>query len=253
MISNEIRFFSKTLGMRVAMNALLPDHTPGPLATLYLLHGLSDDHTIWSRLTRIESYAWNWPIAIVMPNGFRGFYTNHDTGPAFADYIARDVIETAERVLPLSRKQKHRSIAGLSMGGYGAMRIALGYPGLMCAAASHSGALLYGHNKHKAPNGGSQDYEYKLMFGKNPAGSGHDLLQLASKRKADKTLPQLHIDCGTDDFLLDHNRAFTQHLTQERIPHTYNEFPGSHNWDYWDLHIRESLEFVCEAMGLKKS
>jgi putative tributyrin esterase len=252
MISTEIRFFSKTLGMRVAMNALLPDNHEGPLATLYLLHGLSDDHTIWTRLTRLESYTWSLPLAIVMPQGFRGFYTNHENGPAYADYIVNDVIETAQRVLPLSRKPKNRSIAGLSMGGYGALRLALGYPGLFIAAASHSGALLYGHQKSKHPKGGSHDYEYNLMFGKNPAGTQHDLLHLAAQRRADKQLPKLYLDCGTDDFLLDHNQQFTLSLSQQKIPHVYNEFPGSHNWDYWDLHIRDSLEFVCSAMGVHR-
>lgn len=246
-----LRFWSGILGMRVQMTALLPEAGKPPFATLYLLHGLSDDDSIWSRLTRIEMYAWNLPIAIVMPQGFRGFYTNHHEGPAYADYIAKDVIGTAERLLPLRSARKSRAIAGLSMGGYGALRLALGYPDLFCAAVSHSGAVLYGHEVERRPDSPWKPYELKQMFGKSPRGTDHDLVALAMKRKREGTLPRLALDCGTDDFLLHHNRSLHAKFEALQVPHTYREFPGAHNWDYWDEHIRETLQFVARAMNVK--
>jgi putative tributyrin esterase len=248
-----LRFRSDTLGMRVQMTALLPEQAKPPFATLYLLHGLSDDDSIWTRLTRIETYAWDLPLAIVMPQGFRGFYTNHHEGPAYADYIANDVIGAAERSLPLKSMRKSRAIAGLSMGGYGALRLALGYPDLFCAAASHSGAVTYGHENERRENSPWKPYELKQMFGKSPRGTDHDLVALAMKRKKEGKLPKLALDCGTEDFLLQQNRTLHAKLEALKVPHTYREFPGAHNWDYWDEHIRETLRFVCSAMGIKQS
>ncbi|MFT3788859.1 MAG: alpha/beta hydrolase family protein [Tepidisphaeraceae bacterium] len=247
MLSTTLRFRSNILGMRVTMDALLPDDGPGPFPTLYLLHGLSDDHTIWGRLTRIESYAWNLPIAIVMPQGFRGFYTNQTDGPQYADYIAKDVVGTAERVLPLKRTRKGRSIAGLSMGGYGAMRIALGFPEMFCAVASHSGVLTQGHDR----KGVLHDHELRQIFGSNPIGTDHDLLALAKKVKRKGKLPKIKIDCGTEDFLIEHNRRAHAGLDKLGVPHEYAEYPGIHNWDYWDEHIRETLPWAAKAMGVK--
>jgi S-formylglutathione hydrolase FrmB len=246
-----LRFHSPTLGMRVQMTALLPESGKPPFATLYLLHGLSDDDSIWTRLSRIESYGWNLPIAIVMPQGFRGFYTNHVEGPAYADYIARDVVGTAERLLPLKAARKARSIAGLSMGGYGALRLALGYPDLFCAGVSHSGAVLYGHEAEQRHESPWKPYELKQIFGKSPRGSDHDLVALAKKRKAEGTLPKLSLDCGTDDFLLEQNRRFHAKLEALKVPHEFTQFPGWHNWDYWDEHVRQTLPFVARAMGVK--
>jgi S-formylglutathione hydrolase FrmB len=90
------------------------------------------------------------------------------------------------------------------------------------------------------------------IFGPYRPGTPHDLLDLAKAAKKKNKLPQLLIDCGTEDFLLNENREFHAKLTQLRVPHTYNEFPGSHNWDYWDLHIREAIQFHCQALGIKR-
>ncbi len=246
-----LRFHSPTLGMRVQMTALLPESGTPPFATLYLLHGLSDDDSIWTRLTRLESHAWTLPVAIVMPQGFRGFYTNHHEGPAYADYIAKDVVGTAERLLPLKKTRKSRSIAGLSMGGYGALRLALGYPDLFCAAVSHSGAVLYGHENERRPGSPWKPYELKQMFGKSPRGTDHDLVALAMKRKKEGTLPKIAMDCGSEDFLVQQNRELHAKLDALKVPHEYREFPGAHTWDYWDEHVRATLQFVARAMGAK--
>lgn len=249
MIFSELCFPSRVLGMRVAMNVLLPENIDGPFAAFYLLHGLSDDHTGWLRWSRVETYAANLPLAIIMPQGFRGFYTNNDQGPRYADYIIEDVIGTAERYLPLKRKRSSRCIGGLSMGGYGALRIGLARPDLFASINSHSGALMagtWGQRKDgPMPNG-----EWERVFGAEPAGTDHDLVTLAKKVHAGTTKTQILIDTGVDDFLIDQNRGFKTELEKIGLPHIYREFPGVHNWDYWDLHIREAIAFHAEAMGL---
>jgi S-formylglutathione hydrolase FrmB len=248
MIQSEVRFYSRHLGMRVSMNVLLPEAGDGPFATLYLLHGLSDDHSIWNRLTRLEMFAWRLPMAIVMPQGFRGFYTTNNAGPDYARYINEDVVGEAERLFPLRRERAGRAIGGLSMGGYGALRVGLGWPDRFASIVSHSGAVMYGTTGQRTEGPMSQQ-EYERIFGASPEGTDHDLVTLA--RRAGTNLPAIAIDCGGDDFLLDQNRALHQRFDALKIPHAYEEFPGEHNWQYWDARLPEALARHAEAMGVE--
>jgi putative tributyrin esterase len=250
MIHTEVRFSSAALGMRVTMNVLLPEQFTPPFATLYLLHGLSDDHSIWGRLSRVEAYAWNLPLAIVMPQGFRGFYTKNVAGPDYIRYMMQDVIGTAERLFPLRRDREGRCIGGLSMGGYGALRLALAHPDQFVSAHSHSGALLVG-TIGVGPGSVLGQEEYERVFGKKPAGTEHDLTFLAQRAVQTKQpLPKISLDCGTADFLIEQNRGFHAALKQLNIPHHYDEHGGDHNWDYWDAHIPAAMAFHLDAMGL---
>jgi S-formylglutathione hydrolase FrmB len=239
-------FFSKALQKQAAMNVIVPE-SKGPFAVFYLLHGLSDDHTIWSRRTRIESYVEGLPLVVVMPDGYRGFYVDAVEGPTYAKYMIEDVIGFAENTFPIIRKRTSRCIGGLSMGGYGALHLSLSRPDLFVSANSHSGALGIGAGLMDI----SKVPERLRIFGPN-TGTVRDLFFLASKLKKNQA-PKLRIDCGTEDGLLEYNRKFHQHLTKLKIPHQYEEFPGNHNWDYWDLHIREAIDFQCRALGIKKA
>lgn len=249
MIHTEVRFSSAQLGMRVTMNVLLPETGEGPFATLYLLHGLSDDHTMWGRLTRLETYAWRLPMAIVMPQGFRGFYTRNEAGPDYARYIAEDVVGEAERLFPLRRERTGRAIAGLSMGGYGALRIGLAWPDRFASIASHSGAVMYGTTGPRSESP-IERAEYARIFGSSPAGTDHDLVHLAEQARGQ--LPSIRIDCGVDDFLIDQNRALHARLDALAIPHAYAEHPGEHNWTYWDARLPESLANHAKIMGIEE-
>lgn len=247
----DFHWFSPTLGKQVGSYVLLPDGGKPPFATFYLLHGMSDDYTIWLRRTNIERYLGDLPLMIVMPDGFRGFYTNANEGAAYATYMARDLINAIERNFPAKPTRSARCIGGLSMGGYGALRLALGYPDLFASANSHSGAVLAGTQKWEKHDR-LDPTEFRRVFGRTPAGSEHDLLMLAKRCKTVGRMPKLRIDCGTEDFLLQDNRGFDRKLTAMGIGHEYDEYPGAHNWDYWDLHIRTALEFHARNLRLKR-
>ncbi len=90
------------------------------------------------------------------------------------------------------------------------------------------------------------------VFGNRLTGTDHDLLLLARKARKAGALPKIRLDCGTEDFLLNENRHLHQQFTQAGIAHEYHEFPGAHNWDYWDLHIREALAFHARNLKIKK-
>jgi putative tributyrin esterase len=258
----DLHFFSQILGKQTACRVLLPPQgLKPPYAVHYLLHGLSDDHTIWSRRSRIEHYleGLNAPLMIVMPDGHRGFYTDHTPPPAaspeirtalkYGTHIGLELVDFIDQTFRTRAERSARSIGGLSMGGYGALRTALAHPDRFVSAHSHSGAVLHGSRRWDTPV--EWLTETHTIFGLDPRGTHHDLLQLARSVPA-KRRPALHVDCGTADFLLEDNRTFHQKLAALRYPHAYIEHDGAHDWDYWDIHIRDALAFHLKQMGLRK-
>lgn len=250
-----LRWASAKAEKQVETTVLLPDgNAAGPFPVFYLLHGLSDDATIWLRRTRIEGYVAGLPLIVVMPDGYRSFYANNPGGQRMGDFIAQELPSMIERTFPARADRGGRCVGGLSMGGYGALRTALAYPDRYASATSHSGAVLHGGPLMEVPSNQSvlQRAEYERLFGPSPAGTESDLLHLARAAKASgKPLPQLRIDCGVDDFLFDNNRRFHAELDNAGYPHEYATFPGSHTWDYWDLRVREAVAFHAKAMGIK--
>ena len=242
-------FFSKVLQKEVGLNAVVPEKGKGPYPVLYLLHGLSDDYTIWHRRTRIEWFVRDLPLIVVMPDGFRGFYTDNYLGPAYGRYMLEDVLGFAEHALPIRRSRAARCIGGLSMGGFGSMRLGLAHPELFASVHSHSGAAW----DFTKPVPAERREMFAQLFGPKPKGTAHDLYHLAKQAlHAGKRLPKLRMDCGVDDVLISQNRAFHAHLDKLGFPHEYAEYPGEHNWDYWEEHIREALVFHGEALGIHK-
>jgi S-formylglutathione hydrolase FrmB len=250
----QVHWRSDVLGKQTTMQVILPSVGRPPYPTFYLLHGLSDDSTIWLRRSRIEAYVRELPLIVVMPDGYRGFYTDNAAGPAYARHFGEELPEFVERNFPARPARGARAIGGLSMGGYGALRVALGYPEKFCSANSHSGALMR-LNLDLGPRAARRDRifrkhppaffsEMQRIFGRRPMGTRHDLLALIRRaRRRHRRLPRILIDCGTEDSLLEYNRTFHRELQDLEVRHLYREFPGGHDWDYWDLHVREALAF----------
>ena len=151
-----------------------------------------------------------------------------------------------DATFPTRAGRAGRAIGGLSMGGYGAMKLALKHPGLFCSANSHSGAVSLERMVNNE-NAGWRD-KMRRIFGEDAVG-GDDPFALALKGDA-QTRPALKIDCGTEDFLLESNRAFHAHLEQHGVAHQYDEFPGGHEWSYWDTHVQEALAFHRQNLAI---
>ncbi len=240
----ELRYFSKSLGMQTAANVILPSHdVPGPWAVMFLLHGLSDDCSIWLRRTSIERYVEGMPLIVVMPDGGRGFYADAEQGFAYRTAIGEELVEIVKGYFPTGDKW---CATGLSMGGYGAFRLALDRPDLFRSAVSHSGALHFGHLEAVEENDFTR--EFRRVLGSSPKGGPNDLHALATRLKPEE-MPALRFDCGTEDSLLDANREFHRHLAENGIDHEYEEFPGDHNWAYWDEHVQRALAFHRAKLG----
>lgn len=212
--------------------------------TLYLLHGLSDDHTIWSRRTSIERYAAAYGLAVIMPQVDRSFYTDMKYGSRYWTFLTEELPSIAHSFFPLSDRREDTFVAGLSMGGYGAFKWALSYPEKFAAAASLSGALdMAGHIK--APVIKPPDDLFRLIYGDGDiSGTKSDLLWLLKQADQSSMKPKLYQACGLDDFLLQDNRNFTEacRATSFELTSIYDE--GSHEWSYWDAHIQQVLEWL---------
>lgn len=257
----EVHWRSDVLQKQTTMQVLLPRVGQPPWPVFYLLHGLSDDSTAWLRHTRIEWYARELPLMIVLPDGYRGFYTKNEAGPDYAKHIGREVVDFVDRNFQTKARREGRAIGGLSMGGYGAMRVGLGWPGRFGSINSHSGALgrtnadfsdeavKAGRHEGKSPEFVA---ELRRIFGEKPIGTGHDILELAKKAQAKGSLPGLFMDCGRDDFLLNDNREFHRQLKEAGIPHEYHEHAGEHDWDYWDRHVQNALKWHCRHLGVER-
>lgn len=256
-----LHWFSNILGKHTTTQVLLPDLGKPPFPTFYLLHGRSDDHMTWTRRTRLEVYAAKYPLIVVMPDGHRGFYTDNADGPAWAKHIGEELPAVIERTFHAKPARSARAIGGLSMGGYGALRVGLGYADRFCSINSHSGAMGWSRfrdGKTLALEAKRLNWtplvqaEMKRIFGDKPLRGGvHDPLAHARKAQRAGRLPKILVDCGTEDFLIEANREFARDLARAKIPHVYREFPGAHDWDYWDLHIREALEFHAANLRIK--
>ncbi len=234
----DVHFFGESIQKNSGMNVILPAGE-GPFPVLYLLHGLSDDYTIWHRRTSIERYAAELPLIIVMPDGHRSFYCNDPRpgGCAYEDHIVADVVGFVDRTFRTIPDRRGRAIGGLSMGGYGAMMLALRHPDVFSVVASHSSAFFFAHQALPERD------QVNTFADVLPAGK-YDCFALTEKHKRSGPRLAIRFDCGTEDFLLAANRGFHAHLQALGIVHEYAEFPGVHNWDYWDEHVRQSLSFV---------
>jgi len=181
-------FYSDALGLSTSMTVLLPQQTrtqigmtgagsADPPPVLYLLHGLSDDDTIWLRRTSIERYAAPLGLAVVMPQVHRSFYHDQAYGGNYWTFLSEELPELVHNFFRVSDRREDTYVAGLSMGGYGALRWALNQPDKFAAAASLSGAvnltgMRTGRTRPEDPR------LYERIFGDDQVGKTSDLFSL---------------------------------------------------------------------------
>jgi S-formylglutathione hydrolase FrmB len=249
-----INYFSRSLQKASSVSVVFPDDpaVPRPFSVFYVLHGLSDDDTIWMRRTSIERYVEGLPLLVVMPDGGRGWYTNAAVGSAYENDLIKDVVGLVDRTFPVKAERSGRAIGGLSMGGYGAVKIGLKHHEMFASVNSHSGALAIVHRESQQDDA-IRDLgpELERIFGKSPQGGPEDPFAIVEKIDHGR-IPALRIDCGKGDFLLDHNRAFHKHLESMHIPHEYEEFVGVHEWSYWDEHVQQAVAFHARNLKITK-
>lgn len=254
------QFHSDVLGLACAMDVILPQQATASqiglksiaaktkkTPVLYLLHGLSDDQTIWQRRTNIERYVAPLGMAVVMPMAHRSYYTDMKSGYRYFTHIAQEVPSLARQFFGLSDRRQDNFVAGLSMGGYGALKIGLTFPDRFAAAASLSGVADLVHLIEHKTLGADRYAEQQWIFGdlKKVRGSENDINALATRAvKKGVKLPGIYQCCGTEDFLYPSNQSFRHHLEKLGVEFTYEETPGTHEWGYWDRMIQRVLTWL---------
>lgn len=254
-------FFSRVLGIQSSMEVILPepdldenfqtgqaDGNIRPLPVLYLLHGLSDDQTMWQRQTSIERYVSGRRLAVVMPAVNRSFYTDQVQGYRYWTFVSEELPGIVRGLFRISDKREETFAAGLSMGGYGAVKLGLRCPHKFSAVAGLSGAVDMEARMRSKADLPEQEAEMKRIYGslERFAGSDDDLFALAAKTAASgKEKPHVFLACGTDDFLYADNLHFLEHLRQLDYNPGWEATPGAgHEWSYWDEMIKKVIDWL---------
>ena len=293
--------WSQSLGTRKQVMVYLPrSYATAPErrypVALYL-HGLGGRESDWTQLGRLDAVMDSLVAAgfaemiVVMPDGDDGWYTTWNSLPSYEaclrrplaresaqsycvpwphydDYVARDVVQFVDRSYRTQPVRAHRAIAGLSMGGYGAVGLALAYPDVFSAAASHSGVLAplyagphpFDDQPSWAANGEALAHAWGRLFPSVAPVFGRDTAMWWSRdpgRRLDRlvavggiaAVPALFVDVGTSDDLADQSRAFRAHAARLGLSVDYHEWPGRHDWDYWRAHVGESLAWIASQIA----
>ena len=257
----DIKLYSVTLQTQTDIRVILP--TPDANWTdtscydankryqvLYLLHGFSGDCTVWSRYSNIERYAQKHRLAVVCASVGNSFYADMVHGGQYRKFMLEELPAFIRHTFPVSHRREDNFIAGISMGGYGAFRLALEKPEQFACAASMSGALdvialsqVFGTQM----NGFGDIFAPETLV----AGSDNDLPALAEKlRDQGCALPRFYQCCGTEDFLYQINLLVRDRFQTLNLDYTYHESAGMHDWDYWDVQIRKVLDWLPLAEDL---
>ncbi len=244
-----VPFRSPSFGKAMPYYVILPVDYATATATrypvLYLLHGLSDNAGTWTERTNVVDHAAGHRFIVVMPEGGAGWYTDGAGTPSdhYESYLLGEIVPDVQKRYRTIEEGYARGIAGLSMGGYGSLKMALKHPDEFALAASMSGSVNAARYTEQDAAGWDLHAQSILRtFGPpdSETRAANDLFALLRARPAGRptTFPYLYLDCGTEDALVEANRNFAALLTEKQIPHEFHEVPGVHNWDLWEQRIR---------------
>lgn len=262
---NRITLDSKLLGKAIDYSILYPvnyqrpGNTEKKFPVVYLLHGYTGHFTNWIERTRVALYATHYDLFIVMVEGENGWYTDSVSVPndKFESYILQELMPDVEKRFRVSAERDGRAIAGLSMGGYGALKFGFKYPTRFGMVASMSGALgaaSWSDDELKGLEAIRQSLVKTLGPVGSPTRTQNDLLKLTRDVSTEgiKSLPFIYVDCGTEDRLFSTSRSYADLLVERKIPHEFRQLPGSHSWQYWDQQVREILNLAATRLSPPK-
>lgn len=245
---------STALGRSMKYRVLLPtDYAVSQrrYPVLYLLHGLGGDYKDWTTRTNLAEYTRTLPLIVVMPDGENSWYTNAANAPEdrFEDYILTDLQADVAAKYRTINSRHGRTIAGLSMGGYGALKMALKRPAAFAVAGSFSGAFSATRPELLKMIPSEQD-RLRKIFGDDDSAvrRQNDLPALAAAAKPG-SVPYIYIDCGIGDGLVAANREVVAALHKSGVAYEYHEVGGAHTWEYWDRRIREFLPLLMKRLA----
>jgi putative tributyrin esterase len=247
-------FYSSFIQKNVRYRVLVPDgvsESVEPVPVLYVLHGLFGSCENWTDLTALQRYVADAKLLIVMPDGGDNWYT--DSEEKYESYLMRDLMPEVESRFGAASERGKRAITGNSMGGYGALKLALKYPETFDLAASFSGAFHVTRLLSDSEDGEMMP-SVRRVFGEGGSrirtdNDIFDIAALLSGSNVDR-LPGIYFDCGIDDEFLSANREFSSALSAADIEHEFLEIDGGHDWPYWDDRIRYLVSMLKQRFSL---
>lgn len=257
---------SKILNRDVAYTVYLPaDYftSERTYPAVYLLHGYTDDNTGWLQFGEINRYADKAiadgkipPMIIVMPNADSSWYINsYDGKENYEDFFVEELIPGVEKKFRIKSERSYRAVAGLSMGGYGSLVLAMKHPDLFVASAPLSAAVFDDDAMVNMPDK-SYEQTFGQLFGRglkgksrlNAAWYKNSILKMAADNSADNLKRVRYwIDCGDDDFLSKGNCELHILLSERKIPHEFRVRDGAHTWSYWRTGIVDALAYIGQS------
>ena len=252
-----IKFKSQTLNAELPYNVVLPSDyltsTTTRYPVLYLLHGLTGHYSDWLTRTNIADYSSQYRIIVVMPEGNDSWYTDN-ASEKYETYIIKDLIPDVQQRYRTIDARYGRAIAGLSMGGYGAVKFGLKSPATFVFAGSMSGAFNATRLTEKEGGSAANWNNYLKVWG--PPGSearkANDIFEIIKQLPANRisSLPYFYFDCGTEDaaWIFDGNRELSGLMLEKKIPHEFRQLPGNHSWGYWDAQVQEVLKVASQKL-----
>lgn len=246
---------AETIRMTTSIGVILPQdiHRGNrPVKTLYLLHGRSHNYSVWSRYTGLERYAENYNAAIIMPEVNRSFYTDMTYGLDYQAYLSRELPDLCESMFHISPIPQDRYIAGMSMGGYGALKSALRSPERYAACGAISAVTDIRHRVAETPDSDPRKQEFRAIFGDDCAPAPEDdIFHLAVSHATSKHRPNFYLACGTEDHLYPDSLRLSRHLQTLSYQVCCEEWQGIHDWGFWDEALKRLLaHFFADKVQL---
>lgn len=253
-IMRDVKFHSAALNRDMQYRAVLAASVgPGQgLQAVYLLHGGGGGFRDWTNDSGVALFAES-GLLLVMPEAGSSYYTNAVDPPQdrYEDYIVNDLISDVESRFPVAAGRSNRAIVGLSMGGFGAVKLALRHPGLFIFAGGMSSAIDVPRRAFSIKRL-QQSRHYNSIFGSAGSQTRHDNDPFALARSANpEAAPYFFLTCGEQEGLLPANREFAALLTQRHFRHEFHTVPGGHDWNQWNGWLPTLFRSLAEQMHSK--
>lgn len=248
----DVIFHSASLERDIPYRVILPKEVSANkrLPVVYLLHGGGGGFHDWSNYSDVGRFA-EQGLILVMPEGNSSYYTNSSDRPQdrYEDYVIKDLITDVERRFPADAGRNSRAIVGVSMGGYGAIKVALKHPEMFTFAAGISPAIDVPTRPFSIKRIG-QWRQHRSIFGPWGGKIQHENDPYVLAERADpRTAPYLFLSCGEQEGLLPANRRLARELDNRHFRFVFRTSPGGHNWNQWDLQLPECFKSLLQALG----
>ena len=248
-------FPSETLKSSANIQFFIPDKGEGTFRVVYLLHGLHGGSGTWLDNTQLPLYAKNYNAVFVMPEASRSFYANQKYGRKFYDFVSEELPRICQSIFNISEKREDTAVMGCSMGGYGALRLALSMPlkfgfcGAIAPACLYFKPLLESLRKDPGPwlkNGAEAEQIltdlYAIHGEELEYRSEYDVVELARNFPSGTPMPKIYAACGTEDDLLKDNQMFNDEMKNSAFEFKYEEWTGGHEWYFFNEALKKALD-----------